>query len=169
MKKIALSLLAATLVSGAAVAAPVSTEPSTNNVINETLVNNVAPALWPAAVGAGYYQSPVKYVFNYQHGGDATFHLAAAYPGLQVVNYWLDGQFFQLDNDASSTNVLDVFTKSLSGGLHTLTISTSAAYAATEVSAVPLPAAALMFGSALFGAGALRRKKQKEELNAVAV
>lgn len=50
----------------------------------------------------------------------------------------------------------------------TLPAGASLFSATTEISAVPLPGAALLFGSALLGAGALRRKKQQEETEAVA-
>lgn len=72
-----------------------------------------------------------------------------------------------MDNDLS-TLAKDIFQISLAGGVYTLDIVGAARSAVTEVSAVPLPAAALLFGSSLLGAGALRRK-QKAGKEVVAV
>lgn len=48
----------------------------------------------------------------------------------------------------------------LAGTNYVLKFSTVAAGTVANVSSVPVPAAAWLFGSALFGAGALRRKQQ---------
>ena len=60
----------------------------------------------------------------------------------------------------------------MTAGLHTLTVSGTVlsqggGYIAT-VNAVPLPPAALLFGTALFGIGVLRRRKNKKALELAA-
>jgi len=61
---------------------------------------------------------------------------------------------------------------SFATGLHTLTVtgtllSMGGAYS-TTLNAVPLPPAALLFGTALFGIGALRRRKGKKAMDLAA-
>ncbi len=61
------------------------------------------------------------------------------------------------------------FTNLALAGEYVLTISTNGASSSTsEISAVPLPAAAWLFGSALMGFGALRRKQKSGEKSEMA-
>jgi hypothetical protein len=162
MKKFALTLIAAGLLAG--------------NVSAATLVNHGDPL--SVTVGSSVNTgSPFTFEFLYV-GGLVTFFLDSVSPtrNLQPVSYVLTkdedlsfSQSFSLDT-IMSTALPDVFKLSLAGGNYNLNITTNAATTSstTEISAVPLPAAALLFASSLFGAGALRRKKQQETAEMVA-
>ncbi len=163
MKKLSISLLAAGLLAfGSVQAATINLinggAPQDMGTLGSTLVN------------------PTSGLFdiNYSFGGLVTFKLVApTNPVNSMVHYVLKNlgdvvvQDFYLDNDAA-TSASDVFQFSQAGGSYKLNIETAARSTITEISAVPLPAAALLFASSLFGAGALRRKKQQEVAQTVA-
>lgn len=136
-----------------------------------TLVNHAAPI--NVAVGSATVNtsSPFNWVFDYV-GGTVTFKFQNFIPTFGTAKYTLTGgsesvsQVFNLDNVVGAFP--DVFKISLAGGNYNLKIETQSNLSNTEVSAVPLPAAALLFGSSLLGAGALRRK-QKAGKEVVAV
>jgi hypothetical protein len=77
------------------------------------------------------------------------------------------GDVVLTERDGTQTqNPFSAMWANLNAGLNTLTVSGKVLSAAggdysVDVSAVPLPPAALAFGSALFGIGALRRRNKK--------
>jgi len=81
-------------------------------------------------------------------------------------------QFTDIGSQAQNLAQTAVF-RALSAGTYFLKLSfangDATAYgASTQVSAVPLPGAALLFGSALMGLGALRRKQKAGEKSEIA-
>lgn len=155
MKKSALAtLLVAGLFAGAANAA--------------TLINNTNTL----GVTVGQYVNssfPYTYQFDYLNGGDVKFQLNYGTSPIHTpIKYSLtnvDGSVSYFSNVVLDALTGDVsFVKNLAAGTYKLSINSDFAVksASTEISAVPLPGAALLFASSLFGAGALRRRKEKE-------
>lgn len=168
MKKIALSLLAAGLMVGQAQAA----------TVDSLAINPHAASAFVDTTRS----ASVELVLG--HNALTTFTLNDTTPDLKKVTYSI---FHDSDlrtgfvnatgpavatADLTDTNTIPPFFRALlSTGQYVLNISMDGAtrFSETEISAVPLPGAALLFGSALFGAGALRRKKRAEEMATVAV
>lgn len=142
-----------------------------------TLQNNGGSLFAVAGQYAGT-DTPQDFSFSYA-GGTAIFKFISAFTApnnpIGGASYSLSGGTlvspvaFSLDNDIS-TAISDVANFVLGSGNYILSVSAGKGLGTTvtDISAVPLPAAALLFGSSLLGAGALRRK-QKAGKEVVAV
>lgn len=180
MKLIAKSvaLAVAGLVSGTAMASPVSS--GTVNVLNgmyqEVLTLN--STLPPISLDPIYYELAVG-----SQTVSTTFKLIDSDPDTRMVSYELyddlDGSTgISLGSLLQSWSFTDL-PSTASGGATTfllgagsqyvLKMSTDGAYSSsTAISAVPLPGAALLFGTALLGAGFSRRRKAASDKLAAA-
>lgn len=173
MKKCLLASLLALAFVGNAIAAPV---PLTGG-LQVVTVGGAASGLGTIVVGAGGTQS-VGYELN--TAGHATGTIWAlslgGQPGVNVnVELFADADGDNIFDDALDTALFSfnisnialsqtaflgggeaIFARFTNNGTDTAFVSTTV----SAVSSVPVPAAAWLFGSALFGAGALRRKQK---------
>jgi hypothetical protein len=180
MKLIAkgVALAVAGLVSGAATASTVSS--GTVNIFTGMYqeVVTLNSALPPIALDPIYYELSVG-----SQNVSTTFKLIDSDPDTHVVSYQLyddlDGSsgislgslleswsFTDLPSTASGGAITFLLG---AGSQYVLKMSTDGAYSSsTAISAVPLPGAALLFGTALLGAGFSRRRKAASDRLAAA-
>jgi hypothetical protein len=132
-----------------------------------TLVNHASPLI--ANLGSAFLPASASFDFTYNDGGLVSFKYLFDNPNDSITSITLmQGESTVFENVVLSLG--QTFSFSLSEGSYSLRLGagSNANLDTFEISAVPLPGAALMFGSALLGAGALRRRKAKEAAAGVA-
>jgi len=125
--------------------------------------------------------TPASGFYDLRAAFDLDFNLLITdNPGMVTVNLYQDSDsFFSMigtfsaEEDPSIASGTNSLMASILGGedapLYFLQFLSEGAYTAsiTSPSTVPVPAAGILFASALFGAGALRRRKKKNAMTAI--
>lgn len=132
-------------------------------------LNNQASPL-QANLGSAFAPQSESYSFFYNDGGLVSFKFISDNPDDATTSITLlkDGVTTMFQDIVLSLG--NTFSFSLAEGNYTLKLGSQndGTMDSFQISAVPLPGAALMFGSALLGAGALRRRKAKEAAGGIA-